>query len=272
MAGDRFVLMEYGDLVFDLDLNRVARLAADALRASDLAELITDLAPGSRSLLVGFDPNRIDPVALATRLVAAHAELPFDEPVPPGREVQLPLAFNDSSTTEAVSRHAATLARPDPDAPSDIDDIAAASGLDSQRDVLAAVMSERWMVSFIGYFPGLPFLLPMDEQQLRVPKLSRRRVWTAEGAVTMGGACMAIFPVEAPGSYRVLGRTLPIYALDGVNDSFGDGENLLRAGDIVTFDLVSEAELIDLRRQAYENRYRYRVRDGAVDGPVGASR
>lgn len=256
MAGDEFILLEYGPPAFDLGLNLYARRVASAVE--DAAPPgVTDLSPAIRSLLVGFDPGVVSMDALVTDLMALHESMPTGETGRRlGRRVTLPIAFDDSTTREAVARHRSTGSA----AASDIDDIVSASGLDDPQALLASVTDQRWCVAFVGYFPGLPFLLPVDGNRiLQVPKLERIRAWTAEGAVALGGSCVAIFPVEAPGSYRVFGRTVPIYALGAVNTAFGDDQMLLRAGDVVSFTAVTEDELADARRSAYENRYVYRI-------------
>lgn len=270
LAGDRFVLLEYGPLEYDLGLNRHARRVAALIEYGRIAG-VTDLVPGVRSLLVGFDPEVIELRDLVERLIESHAMAVDIGDVAgverAGRRVTLPLAFDDTATREAVDRHRATGPAPGQAAPSDIDDIVAASGLAGAADLLEAVTARTWCVGFIGYFPGLPFLLPVgDGPNLHVPKLDRVRAWTAEGAVSLGGACIAIYPVDAPGSYRVFGRTVPIYAQGAVRDAFGGDQMLLRAGDVVGFEQVDENELTELRRKAYENRYRYQIHDPA--GPL----
>ncbi|MGH3358471.1 MAG: 5-oxoprolinase subunit B family protein [Nocardioidaceae bacterium] len=264
MAGDAFVLLEYGPLAFDLTLNLYARGVAGSIEAARIPG-VTDLAPGVRSLLVGFDPHVTELTDLVDRLIGLHVDSGPETVTRTGRRITLPLAFDDSSTREAITRHRSTGATEGYTASSDIDDIVAASGLGSPADVLAAATGQRWCVAFIGYFPGLPFLLPMDGAPvLRVPKLDRLRAWTAEGAVSLGGACVAIFPVEAPGSYRVFGRTVPIYAWGSAIDAFDGDRMLLRAGDVVRFVAVEEDELTEARRQAYENRYDY-----LIEEPIG---
>lgn len=269
LAGDAFVLVEYGPIAFDLRLNQYAHAAAQAVEAAGIRG-VTELAPGIRSLLVGFDPAVTAPDRVAEALVEVHRDVTDVAARMPRRDVSLPLAFADSTAREAVVRHRSTL-EPGADVPADdVEAICRASGLAGPEEALAAVVEQRWFVAFIGYFPGLPFLLPMHATpELQVPKLDRPRAWTAEGAVSLGGKCVAIFPVEAPGSYRVFGRTVPIYNHLPVNDSFAGDQMLLRPGDVVRFEAVSEDDLADLRRDAFENRYAYRIEDGAAT--AGAS-
>ena len=43
--------------------------------------------------------------------------------------------------------------------------------------------TEQW-VGFVGFFPGLPFMFPLDPREtVFVPKYNPSRTWTAEGAV-----------------------------------------------------------------------------------------
>lgn len=44
-----------------------------------------------------------------------------------------------------------------------------------------------------------------------VPKYNPARTVTPEGAVGLGGAYMCIYPMESPGGYQLIGRTLPIW-------------------------------------------------------------
>ncbi len=46
---------------------------------------------------------------------------------------------------------------------------------------------------------------------LVVPKYNPARTTTPEGAVGLGGAYMCIYPMESPGGYQLIGRTLPIW-------------------------------------------------------------
>ena len=87
-------------------------------------------------------------------------------------------------------------------------------------------------------------MFPIDPRmEITVPKYNPTRTWTAEGAVGIGGPCVAIYPVESPGGYQLFGRTLPIYDMQGRNAAFRDDPLLIRPGDRVQFTVVDEAEL-----------------------------
>jgi urea carboxylase len=100
------------------------------------------------------------------------------------------------------------------------------------------------------------------------PKYNPTRTWTAEGALGLGGPCFAIYPVESPGGYQLVGRSLPIFDLDARNAAFKDSPFLLRAGDRVTFERVEEERLEAMWEDVRADRYTYDIEDGSFD--VGA--
>src|SRR3989337_2833652 len=63
-AGDRAILVEYGEMEFDLTLNFFVLAVDDALRARPVHGLV-ETAPGFRSIPVSYDPLRL---ALVRRL------------------------------------------------------------------------------------------------------------------------------------------------------------------------------------------------------------
>jgi allophanate hydrolase subunit 1 len=51
--------------------------------------------------------------------------------------------------------------------------------------------------------------------RLVVPKYNPARTVTPEGAVGLGGAYMCVYPMDSPGGYQLIGRTLPIWSTFG---------------------------------------------------------
>lgn len=48
-----------------------------------------------------------------------------------------------------------------------------------------------------------------------MPKYNPARTFTPEGAVGIGGSYMCIYPMESPGGYQLVGRSLPIWNTHG---------------------------------------------------------
>ena len=143
-----------------------------------------------------------------------------------------------------------------------IDYIVDYNGLSGRDELYRTVTGTQWWNAFTGFFPGLPFMFPIDPRmEITVPKYNPTRTWTAEGAVGIGGPCVAIYPVESPGGYQLFGRTLPILDMQGRNKAFAEDPLLIRPGDRVEFTVVDEAELDELRRAVFEDRYDYQITD-----------
>ena len=67
-----------------------------------------------------------------------------------------------------------------------------------------------------------------------VPKYNPARTFTEEGTVGLGGAYMCIYPMDSPGGYQLVGRTLPIWNTWGRGAPFSpDAPWLLRIFDQV---------------------------------------
>lgn len=270
-AGDRAVLVEYGDMKFDLTLNFFVLAVDDALRARPV-EGLAETAPGFRSILVSFDPLLISEGDLLEHLNGVHDGLRAErEMAIPSRLVHLPVAFDDSQTRAAVERYVNSIRKdaPNTEGGHNIDYIVRYNGLSSREGLYDAILGTEQWTGFIGFFPGLPFMFPLDPRDaVFVPKYNPTRTWTPEGALGIGGPCWAIYPVESAGGYQLVGRTIPIYDLARRNEAFRENPLLLRAGDRVQFHRVEEDELLVIWDDVHADRYRYRIEEGTLD--VGA--
>jgi allophanate hydrolase subunit 1 len=263
-AGDRALLVEYGPMELDLRLNFRVHAVDDALRA-DPPEGLVETGPGFRSILLSY--HGVRPESLVKHLDRVHDELEEGSEIP-SRLVDLPVAFDDSESRRAVQRYLDTIR---PDAPNaeggtNVDYVVRYNGFAGREALYDAVLATEQWVGCIGFFPGLPFMFPLDPREtVFVPKYNPSRTWTAEGAVGLGGPCYSIYPVESAGGYQLLGRTLPVYDLAGRNEIFRDDPLLLRPGDRVRFHRVEEDELLALFEDVRADRYRYHRQDGVFD-------
>ena len=242
----------------------------------DPIEGVIETAPGFRSVMVSFDHGVIDRDHLLDELAIRQLRsCDLTSIVLPSRILTLPIAFDDELTREAVQRYRVTIRG---DAPNirdgdNIDYIVRCNGLTNREEFYERFLSTAWWNAFVGYFPGLPSLFSLDPLiQLSVPKYNPTRMWTAEGAVGMGGPCVVLYPMEAPGGYQLFGRTLPLRRTDGLDigrrpsvdglDSAADDvrrSHLFQVCDQVRFHRVSEAELLALRLDVLEDTYDFDV-------------
>jgi len=262
-AGDKYVLIEYGPNVLDLDLRFRVHALMEHLAAQSI-DGIGELSPGVRSLQVRYDGRILPRKRLIEMLASAENQLPpVDDMVVPTRIVRMPLAFDDRSCRDAVTRYMQSV-RPDaPWLPSNIEFIRRINGLSDTDAVRDIVFNARYMVLGLGdVYLGAPCAVPIDPRhRLLTSKYNPARTFTPEGAVGIGGVYMCIYGMDSPGGYQLVGRTVPIWNKFLRNRDFAQGEPwLLRFFDQVQFYPVTEAELAEQRRAYAAGQFRLDIR------------
>ncbi len=263
-AGDKYLLIEYGPPVLDLNLRFRVHALQSWLEARGLPGIV-DLTPGIRSLQVHYDSRRLPLTALLAAVQAAERELPAIEDMRvPTRIVHLPLAWNDSQTRLAIEKYMQSV-RPDaPWCPSNLEFIRRINGLDSIDDVKRVVFDASYLVLGLGdVYLGAPVATPVDPRhRLVTTKYNPARTWTPENAVGIGGAYLCVYGMEGPGGYQFVGRTVQMWNRWRVTPEFPAGAPwLLRFFDQIRFFEVSEDELLRIRADFPLGRYRLRIEE-----------
>lgn len=267
-AGNSYLLVEYGDLVLDLNLRFRIHALMQWVKKQNIHGII-DLTPGIRSLQIHFDSIQIDQLELLEKLQQAEAELPdIHNMQVPSRTVYLPLAWEDSQTQLATERYT-QIVRPDaPWCPDNIEFIRRINGLASKQAVKDVVYSANYLVMGLGdVYLGAPVATPLDpRQRLVTTKYNPARTWTPENAVGIGGAYMCVYGMEGPGGYQFVGRTTQMWSRYRKNANFEAGKPwLLRFFDQVKFYEVSEAELLQMREDFKAGRLQLRIEEGVLN-------
>ncbi len=138
-SGDRYLLVEYGPLVLDLNLRfRVHALMQWVQQAMDAGSLqgILDLTPGIRSLQIHFDcrvlsREDIGEAYSSKQRRSCHA---IEDMEVPTRIVHLPLSWDDPATRLAIEKYMQSVRKDAPWCPSNIEFIRRINGLDRHRD------------------------------------------------------------------------------------------------------------------------------------------
>lgn len=265
MAGDSYILAEYGEMDFDLVLNFHVQAVDQHLNRQRLPGII-ETSPAFRSILVAYEPSGATTDHVIEILEAAHQEVPPAEAaVIKDRVITLPVAFDDSATREAVGKYSKSVRGDAPNTAggTNVDYVVQYNGLRDREELYEAFVRNEWWAAFVGFFPGLPFMFPLDARNaLFAPKYNPTRTFTPEGAIGLGGPCVTIYPVESPGGYQLLGRTLPIQDFTAGNVAFRDDPLLVRTADRLRFYRVEEAELREMEAAVRSDKYRYDVKDG----------
>lgn len=99
----------------------------------------------------------------------------------------------------------------------------------SQRQVVDMHSGADYIVYFLGFQPGFPYLGGMPEA-LATPRHAEPRLAVAAGSVGIGGSQTGIYPLITPGGWQVIGHT-PLTMFDPKNSP----PTLLCPGDKVRF-------------------------------------
>ena len=261
-SGDRYLLVEYGPLVLDLNL----RFRVHALHEELIQRRVTgllDLTPGIRSLQVHYDPRVLPLERLMETLLEAEDDLPgLSELEVPTRIVHLPLSWEDESTLLAIRKYMQIVRKDAPWCPSNLEFIRRINGLDSIDEVKEIAFGASYLVMGLGdVYLGAPVATPVDPRhRLVTTKYNPARTWTPENAVGIGGAYLCVYGMEGPGGYQFIGRTCQMWNRYRQTHDFTEGKPwLLRFFDQIRFYPVSHSELLRFRDDFVQGKTRLKI-------------
>ena len=219
LASDCSLLITFGDKISRKHHADVARLFK--LLRSQRNSAIRNIHPAYNSLLVSFDPLTVDPSEFEALLRELVEQIDAVE-ASPSRTVEIPVCYETAfgPDLESVARHNKI-------------------GIE---EVIRLHCSREYLVYFLGFAPGFPYLGDLPEQ-LVTPRLPTPRVKIPGGSVAIGGNQTGIYPVSTPGGWRIIGRT-PLILFQ----SNRYPPTLLEMGDTVHFTPIGKEEFDHLAR------------------------
>src|SRR5450830_304227 len=269
-AGDKYLLVEYGPLVLDLNLRFRVHALMQWLQVENIHGII-DLTPGIRSLQVHFESRFLPVTKLLDILQAAESQLPsVSEMEVPTRIVHLPLSWDDAATQLAIEKYMQSVRKDAPwcdvssGNPSYIEFIRRINGLGSIADVKDIVFNASYLTLGLGdVYLGAPVATPVDPRhRLVTTKYNPARTWTPENAVGIGGAYMCVYGMEGPGGYQFVGRTIQMWNTHRQTDAFIEGKPwLLRFFDQIRFYQVEAAELLQMREDFPHGKFKLHIEE-----------
>jgi urea carboxylase len=256
-AGDKYLLIEYGPPVLDLELRLRVHALMDWLEAADVPGIL-ELTPGIRSLQVHYDSRVLTSRRLLDHLAAAEDSLgAIDDLSIATRVLRLPLSWDDEATQLAVAKYMQSVRADAPWCPSNIEFIRRVNGLDSIEDVKRIIFdASYWVLGLGDVYLGAPVATPLDPRhRLVTTKYNPARTWTPENAVGIGGAYLCVYGMEGPGGYQLVGRTCQMWNTHRVTREFSRTQPwLLRFFDQIRFHPVSGPELLEFREDFTHGR------------------
>lgn len=225
-AGDLSILVEMGERIDEETNAKVTSLASlvEADQDTGFGEVIL----GYTSLLVRYNPLKLTYEEAESQLRRWEEQIRDQKPSR-SRMIEIPTLYGGEWGP-------------------DLDDVAEHNGL-SRDEVIAIHSGSRYLVYFIGFTPGFPFLGGMSEK-IATPRLSSPRVSIPAGSVGIANNQTGMYPVASPGGWRLIGRTpLKLYAPEKEHPF------LLQPGDYVTFKKIDETEFEEILAEVEEGTY-----------------
>jgi len=204
--GDSAITIAFGS---ERSADLLARIhaAARALEAAKIAN-VEDIVPAYVALTVFYDPLHVSYAAMAETLVAACERMPRAKTTGvPRREHRISVSYDGI----------------------DLENVAASTGL-SVDEVVARHVAATYTVDLLGFVPGFAYLSELDAA-LQLPRRTQPRPRVAAGSVAIAGAQTAVYPLDTPGGWHIIGTTRT-----RMFDPARDPPALLAPGDVVHFE------------------------------------
>ena len=178
---------------------------------------IIDITPSYTSILIRFDLKKYDS-GLFIKYLKQTLSLELKEVEEEGRLVEIPMYYNQEVGF-------------------DLDRISKLSNL-SIKEVIELHSSTLYRVYTIGFLPGFAYLGEVDTK-IATPRLDTPRVKIPKGSLGIADNQSAIYPIQSPGGWNIIGRTY----LDMFDKNL-DGFSYLSIGDRVKFKEISRDEFL----------------------------
>jgi KipI family sensor histidine kinase inhibitor len=212
-ASDSSLLVVLGDAISEEVQTRVISLFRALSELRDAR--IRNLHPAYASLLIDFDPRKSSHEELAALIEkSAHNLRPEIERAP--KIVTIPVCYDAAFAP-------------------DLHDVAKYAKK-SPEEVIRLHSSAKYRVCFLGFSPGFAYLSGLPHG-LQVPRLDTPRKHVKAGTVAIAGNQAAVYPVDSPGGWKLIGRT-PVRMFDPAVPP----PARLVPGDVVKFAPIARAK------------------------------
>jgi inhibitor of KinA len=216
--GDQALIVEFGDRI-DPALSAHIAAVAQRLRDSRLVGVL-DIVPAYTTLALHYDPAAIgagtSPYEALAETIGSWLETKYTGDAVAGRVIEIPVCYGGVFGE-------------------DLQTLAQCRGL-SADEVIALHSGATYHVHMLGFVPGFAYLGGLDAR-LATPRRDTPRPRVPAGSVAIAGEQTAVYPLDTPGGWQIIGRTPLRLFVPGVSPPC-----LLNAGDTVRFMPISTQE------------------------------
>jgi len=210
IAGDRGLLVEYGDVI-DPDINNKVRSMAIVMEKETI-EGVIETIPTYRSLLIIYDPAITNPTKLEKEILTLEERLSQIK-IPPPDTVEIPVCYGGEFGP-------------------DIQFVADHNSI-TKDDVVRIHSGADYQIYMIGFTPGFPFLGGLPKE-LHTPRLETPRSFVPERSVGIANNQTGIYPLASPGGWQLIGKTpFKLFAPEHFNPF------IYKVGDRIKFKPIS---------------------------------
>lgn len=180
LLGERAVVLELDPPVSLASQQRIWGLSERLKSHPDVVESI----PGMNNLTVVLHNPQQTALDAIERLQSWWEE--SEAVLPESRQIEIPVIYGGEAgpDLEEVARHHQL----------------------TTRQVVELHASADYVVYFIGFQPGFPYLGGLDKR-LHTPRRAEPRVVVPAGSVAIGGSQTGIYPLASPGGWQLIGRS-----------------------------------------------------------------
>jgi len=212
--GDNGLLIEFGNVI-NLKVNCKVVALSEAIIDAKIRG-VEELVPTYRSLLVRYNASKTSYEQLAFSIKDIEKTMKERKKEKAGRKTTIPVVYGGEYGP-------------------DLSDVARSHGL-TEEQVVKTHSGREYRVYMVGFVAGFPYLGEVADE-IATPRLETPRLKVPAGSVGIAEKQTGIYPCEAPGGWRIIGRT-PLRLFNPLQQR----PALLQLGDIVKFKPISEKE------------------------------
>ena len=205
---------------------------AERVQAAALPGIV-ELVPTFRSLLIHYDPLRVPQSELKARLLPLLSGLSAADDA--GRLWRIPVCYHESVAP-------------------DLAEVSSRTGLERDR-VVELHSGVTYHIYMLGFLPGFPYLGELP-RELVLPRRENPRTAVPAGSVAVATTLTAVYSLESPGGWHLIGRTPAL-----LWDRGRDPPAFLSAGDKVRFQPISRGDYEALASRSAAGEVRLQPED-----------